>query len=157
MKMTIKMPDPIQFTKEGYEQVKKDIETLTAKRKVAVINLRTARDMGDLSENAAYKVARLELSDVDRRLRQLKFQLRFGVVTESAKSNIATFGRKITLSDGKKEITFTLVGGYESDPGEGRLSIKSPIGRAVLDKKLGDTVVVRAPVGEIMYKIVKIS
>ena len=156
IKQTIILPDPIPFTKEGYEQVKKDIETLTEKRKTAVINLRTARDMGDLSENAAYKVARQELSEVDRRLRLLKFQLRFGIIVDSVKSDVVSFGRNITLSDGKREITFTLVGGYESDGG-GRLSVKSPIGQAVEGKKVGETVVVRAPMGEIKYKIMKIG
>ncbi len=156
MKYTIKLPDPISFTKEGYEKVKRDIEVYTEKRKKAVINLRTARDMGDLSENAAYKVARFELSDVDRQLRNLKFQLRFGVVATEKKDGVVDFGSDVTISDGKKEMTFNLVGAYESDPGAGRLSIKSPIGRAVLGKKVGETVLVQTPMGRTQYKVIEI-
>lgn len=157
MKYAIKLPDPIPFTKEGYEKVKRDIEFYTEKRKTAVINLRTARDMGDLSENAAYKVARFELNDIDRQLRNLKFQLRFGVVTAENNKDIVDFGSEITLSDGKKEITFSLVGAYESDPGAGKLSIKSPIGRAVMHKKVGETIFVRAPMGDVKYTIVRVG
>lgn len=157
MKATIKMPNPIPFTKEGYETVKKDIETYGEKRKKAVINLRTAREMGDLSENAAYKAARFELGNIDRQLRHLKFLLRFGVVTQETKGNKVDFGRTVTLDNGKAHLTFSLVGGYESDPSEGKLSIRSPIGRAVLHKKVGDIVYVNAPMGQIKYTIVSIN
>lgn len=157
MKYTIKLPNPIPFTKEGYEKVKSDIELYIQKRKVAVINLRTARDMGDLSENAAYKAARFELNNIDQQLRYLRFQLRFGIVTSEKRGDVVGFGSKVTLDNGKQKMTFYLVGGYESNPVEEKLSVTSPIGKAVLNKKVGDTVFVRAPAGDIKYMIVKVS
>ena len=87
MKPFFKMPNPIPFTKAGYEKVKQDIEYYSTKRKKAVINLKTAREMGDLSENAAYKAARFELGNIDRQLRNLNYLLRFGVVTEEIRSD----------------------------------------------------------------------
>lgn len=150
-----RLPKRIQFTKEGLAKVKTDFERYTEKRKDAVIALRTAREMGDLSENGAYKAARFQLSDIDRELGRLRFLLRFADVVEIKKTGVIDFGCRVTLSDGNKEMTFLLVSGYESDPKQQKLSVFSPLGKAIVGKKTGDTVKVVAPVGERTYKIIR--
>lgn len=147
----------IRFTQEGYEKIEKDLLRLQEERKEAVINLRTAREMGDLSENGAYKAARFELSGIDRQLRRLKYLLRFGKVTPVTKKGYIDFGSLVTVSDGQNKLTFTLVDGYESNPSQKKLSLSSPIGRAVMGKRVGDEVIVHAPVGTIKYKIIHIG
>ena len=157
MKITRPLPKKIAFTPEGYQKLKDDFEKYTQKRPTAVNNLRTAREMGDLSENGAYKAARFELSDIDRQLRRLKYLIRFGVVVEKQTSDTVNFGSRVTLDDGKKKMTFQLVGGYESNPKQEKLSIYSPIGRAVLNRKVGDQITVTAPAGSKIYTIVKLE
>ncbi len=144
----------IEFTKEGYEKLQKDLDGLIQKRKSTVVNLSRAREMGDLSENGAYKSAKFELGSIDRELRRLKYLLRSGVITKSSKKDSIDFGSEVTLSDGKKQITFMLVGGYESNPQEKKLSTISPIGKSILGKRKGDTVSVISPSGKTIYKIV---
>lgn len=131
-----------------------DFKNLTKKREGAVINLRTAREMGDLSENGAYKAARFELSSIDRELRRLTYLLRYGEVVETVNKNYIDFGSRVTLDDGKQQLAFTLVSSYESDPGKQKLSIYSPIGRGVMGKRKGDKVIVNAPAGQKTYTIV---
>lgn len=149
------MPTPyIQFTKEGYQKIEKDMLELQKERKEAVIHLRTAREMGDLSENGAYQAARFELSGIDRQLRRLKYLLRFGTVTQVTNKGYIDFGSLVTLDDGKNKLTFTLVGGYESNPSQKKLSVSSPIGKAIMGKRVGDIVTVNAPAGLITYTII---
>ncbi len=147
----------ISFTKEGYQKMDTDFLELTEKRKTAVIALRTAREMGDLSENGAYKAARFELTSIDRELRRLAYLLQTGEIVESKNNGTVDFGSKITVTDGKTQMTFTLVSGYESDPGQMRLSVYSPMGKAVLGKKVGEKVIVYAPAGQIIYTISNIE
>ncbi|MCJ7740204.1 transcription elongation factor GreA [Candidatus Microgenomates bacterium] len=144
----------IRFTQEGYQKIEKDILKLQEERKEAVVNLRTAREMGDLSENGAYKAARFELGGIDRQLRRLKYLLRFGTVAQITNKGCIDFGSLVTLSDGKNELTFTLVGEYESNPAQKKLSVSSPIGKAIMGKRTGDTVTVNTPTGTINYTIV---
>ena len=157
MKSAGRVPKKIPFTKDGYQKLQTDLALFTTKRKGAVINLRTARDMGDLSENAAYKAARMELSAIDRQIRRLTYLLRYGVIVEKHGSAEVDFGSRVTLDNGKTKMTFDLVGGYESDPKQEKLSVFSPIGKAILHKHVGDAVTVHAPVGEINYTIVEIN
>lgn len=121
---------------------------------MAVANLRTAREMGDLSENGAYKAARFELSSIDRELRRLAYLLRYGAVAViSRTTDVVGFGNRVTVDDGKRQITFVLVEQFESNPKEYKLSLQSPIGRAVAGKKVGDQVTVTAPEGQTVYTI----
>lgn len=134
-----------------------EYRALSEKRKSAVVALRTAREMGDLSENGAYKAARFELTTIDRELRRLVYLLQMGEIVEPKNNGIVDFGSKITLTDGKNQMTFTLVSGYESDPAHMRLSVYSPMGKAVLGKKVGEKVIVYAPAGQIIYTISNIE
>ena len=149
----------IQFTPQGYQKLQTDFDFLTQKRKGAVVALHTARQMGDLSENGAYKAARFELSDIDRRLRRLTFLLKSGEVAVAKMSNgTAGFGSRVALSDETKHsLTFILVEGFESNPSEEKISLHSPLGRAVAGRKAGDVVTVHAPAGQKSYTILSIT
>lgn len=147
----------IAFTKEGYAKVEKEYLDLTQKRKAAVIALRTAREMGDLSENGAYKAARWELGGIDRQLRRLSYLLKMGRIVETKNEGIVDFGRKITISDGSKDTTFVLVDRFESDPSKNKLSVTSPIGRVIVGKRVGDEVSVVTPSGSKHYTITHIE
>lgn len=147
----------IPFTKAGYEKLEKDLSTLLEKRKESLVRLQAAREMGDLSENAAYKGARLELGTIDRQVRKLHYLINYGQVMEIKDSKTVGFGAEITLDDGVKKLTFKLVGSYEADPLKQKLSIDSPLGKAVIGKKVGDKMVVSAPAREIIYTVVDIK
>lgn len=149
----LRRPSKIKFTEQGYQKVKDEFVRLTEKRKEAVSSLQRAREMGDLSENGAYKAARFQLSDIDRQLRWLKYQLRFGVITETVHTGVVGFGNTVTIKGGNGEMSFMLVDGFESNPAEKKLSVHSPIGRAVIGKKVGDRIVVAAPAGNTHYEI----
>lgn len=144
------------FTKEGYEHIKKEYEELSQKRPMAVEDLSKARALGDLKENGYYKAARMKLSSIDHRLRQLKLFITYGKVIESPGNEFVSIGNTVTVSDGKREKTFTIVGSYEANPSENKLSDKSPIGRALIGKKVSHTTEVVTPSGTLTYTILKI-
>jgi transcription elongation factor GreA len=151
--MTQRLPDPIPVTEAYYEKVKAKEGKLTEYRKEVLVRLQAAREMGDLSENGAYKAARFELSDTDRELRRLRFLLRFGRVTKATYNGTVDFGSIVTITSGQMRRTFSIVSNYESDPKENKVSPKSPLGKALMGKRVGDTVKVQAPAGEMEYRI----
>lgn len=157
MKYRIDTPDPIPFSKAGLKAVSNKLDSYTKKRKVAVEKLRVARAMGDLSENAAYTVARLELNDVDRQIRNLTYQKRFGFVQKSKTSKEVGFGSKVTIERKDKKMSFTLVGNFESNPYKNKLSLKSPIGQAVMGKKVGEDVFIETPKGKVTYRLTSVE
>ena len=151
------MRDPqIPFTKEGYEKIQKEYDELHVTRKDAVIELARARDMGDRSENAAYKVARQRLSSIDSRIRHLGRLLRFGKIVEPPKTEEVGIGSTVVIDDGMSHKTYTIVGSYESDIPNGKLSCYSPIGKALMGKKLHEEIRVLAPAGQLRYRIISI-
>jgi len=147
----------INFSKEGYEKLKADLLNLEKKREEVVKSLQFAREQGDLSENGAYKAARFELGNVDRQLRLVKYQIRYGKVLEKHGNDMIDFGSTVVLDDGKQKMTFTLVGGYESDPIQHKLSTFSPIGKALCGKKAGDTITVHTPSGVRQFTILNVK
>lgn len=152
----MRTPQPIAFTTEGFDKVQKEHQELILRRKDAVIQLRTAREMGDLSENGAYKAARHELSTIDRRLRHLNMLLRFGRVVEKKTSNQVDIGSTVVVDDGNQKREFVIVGNFESNPIAGKISTISPIGRALMGKRIDDSVNVQTPSGIITYTVRKI-
>jgi len=147
----------IQLSEEGYKQFQADFDRLTEERKEILVRLQAAREMGDLSENGAYHAAKFELGTTDRQLRKLTYQLRFGQVTKSKGNGLVDFGSTVTISQNGREMTFTLVSGYESNPSEHKLSVYSPIGQAIMGKKAGDTAIADVPAGKLEIKIISIA
>lgn len=155
--ITIKRPAAIPLTKVGFDKAQVDYDALQVKREEVLIRLQYAREQGDLSENGAYTAAKFELGAIDRELRRLGYLLKYGVVTASEGGDKVGFGSQVTLEREGKQMTFFLVSGYESNPVEKKLSEQSPFGKAVIGHKAGETVVVLAPAGEMVWKIVKVA
>ncbi|OGG11552.1 hypothetical protein A2Z00_04920 [Candidatus Gottesmanbacteria bacterium RBG_13_45_10] len=147
----------IPFTREGYDKIFTQRDTLLAERPDAVENLRKAREMGDLSENGYYKAARARLSFLDSRLRRLARLVRLGVVVASSGSGRVEIGSNVTITDGKTTHTYTIVGGYESDPSKNTISYISPIGKALMGKREKDVVEVGIPKGIVRYTVIKVT
>ena len=147
----------IRFTKEGYENLKQEYDELLEKRPSAVDDLKKARELGDLSENGYYRAARAKLSWVDARLRRLTGILNSAMVVMDFGSSVIGIGHTITVSDGKKELLYHIVGDLEANPKEDKISLLSPIGRALAGKHVGDEVTIVIPAGTITYRIIKIS
>ena len=149
---------PVFLTPSGLEEIKKELaELLNKKRPVAVSRLSAARDLGDLSENSEYTAAREDLAFIDGRILELEEVLRQAKVVIKAVKGKIDFGCKVTLHlNGKKEI-FTIVGEWEANPLEKKISHASPLGLALLGKKVGEKVEVEAPVGKLIYTVIEIE
>ncbi|HLL61179.1 MAG TPA: transcription elongation factor GreA [Candidatus Nitrosocosmicus sp.] len=145
----------IKFTKEGLEKVQTEHNELQEKRKEAVQLLKTAREMGDLSENSAYRAAKWKLSSIDSRLRHLDMLLRNGRVVDT-REGVVDIGSTVVVNDGKQDLTISIVGGFESDVMNGKISHNSPLGKALFGKKENEEVVLKAPSGTRLYKIIRI-
>lgn len=149
------------LTQTGLDELKKEYEDLTKnKRQVAVVRLTAARDLGDLSENSEYTSAREDLAFIDGRISELEELLKDAkVVNHSEKVNggKVDLGCKVTLYvNGKKEI-FSIVGEWEANPLEKKISHASPLGQALLGKKVGNKVTVEAPAGKLIYTVLEIE
>lgn len=147
----------IRFTKEGYEELKKKYQNLIPQRKAAVSELQKARSMGDLSENGYYKSARAKLSSIDRNLRLFSSFLKQATIINKKSSSFADVGNTVALRNGKKDITYRLVGDLEANPSENKISLLSPLGRAIKNRKAGDKISIETPSGKNFYEIIKIS
>lgn len=147
----------IPFTRTGYDKLIAERARLQQKRAETVVRVQTAREMGDLSENGAYKYGRMELGDIGRQLRQLSFLLKNAVVTPAQKNGTVGFGSLVTVTAPTGEKTFTMVSEYESDPQQNRLSMTGPIGQALMGKKVGDKVSIKVPAGTVTYEIKALS
>ncbi len=153
----MKKPINIRLTPEGYQNLLDEQRSLTENRPVVLKSMVEAREQGDLSENAGYHAAKEKLGYIDSRLRSLKLMIRFAEVVKGEDSSTVTFGNTVIIegADGKK--TFTIVSAMEADPKEGKMSDKSPLGMALLEKKVGDTVVIDVPDGKMSFKILDVK
>lgn len=148
----------IPLTQPALDAAKLKLVWLRTQKKEAQLRLNDAREQGDLSENGAYKYAKLELASLNRQLREVRFLLDNGVVTEKSNNTTqAQFGHTVTITDGKAKMRFTLVTHHESNPSQGKLSIESPIGASLLGKKVGEVTQVKTPAAEISYTILAIE
>lgn len=149
----------IFVTKEGLEELKRELTELNkVKRPEVLERVSAARAMGDLSENSEYTAAREELSLIDGRTEELTEILKGAeLIKEGSKgANGIQLGSKVTVSiNGKKE-EFSLVGEWEADPHNKKISHESPLGRALIGKAIGEKVEVEAPAGTIAYTVVAI-
>ena len=147
----------VAFTEGGFIKIKKEFDDLSAKRPTYVEELSRARDMGDRSENAAYKAARRRLSSTDSRLRFLKRLVENAKVVKPTQSEYVEIGSVVKVNNGNEDMVFYIVGEYEANPTEGNISYKSPVGRALLGKRVNSSVTVQIPTGPIYLRILKIE
>lgn len=159
MKRTIPTPtiEPIPFTQEGFDKIQQEQKQLLIDRVDAIGHLKKSRELGDLKENGYYQASRQKVNAIDARLRRIKFLLKYGVIKEASQSDIVEIGSTVVLKTEKDEVTYQIVGGEESNPSEGKISHKSPLGRSLIGKKVGQEVVLEVPIGKIIYTLLKIS
>jgi transcription elongation factor GreA len=148
------------ITPEGIEDLRAELEELEgpARQKMAA-RIKTAREEGDLKENAEYHTAKEDQAHLETRIKRLQERLRNAVVVEvDAESDAFAFGRTAEVLDEASGTTnvWTLVGSTEADLAEGRLSAESPIGRALLDAQVGATVEVETPRGVKAFKVLEL-
>jgi len=157
IKKFIQKIQKIPFTKNGYDQLIAEREKYRSERPEAVNNIRSAREMGDLSENGYYKAARTRLSGIDANLRRLDRIIRAAVIVVSSKNGTVDIGSTVRVQNNIRTVSYTIVGGYESDPLKHTVSHLSPIGKALMGKNVHDIVSVHTPRGDIKYTIIDIS
>jgi len=148
------------LTKEKYEAFERELETLkTTKRKEIAEALEYAKSLGDLSENAEYHEARDLQARVEDRIQHLETLLKFATIVSNHETNVVTVGSSITVvQEGQHEKrSYTIVGGEEADAGAGKVSMRSPLGGAVLGKKKGEIFSFKTPGGTMTYKIIDIK
>ena len=153
------MPEPVYLTASGIAAAHAELDDLIAVERPAVVaRIKAARELGDLSENADYEVARREQSILEGRIEHLSLILRDAVVIAAASTEQVTRGSTVTVADDEdEESTYTVVGGHEARPAEGRISGDSPVGRALLGRRAGDTVTVSAPAGPFALRILRLG
>lgn len=151
------MKKEFQLTKEGVSELQTELSELKAKLKDVIEAIKVARDQGDLSENAEYHAAREEQERVDNRISEINHILSNAeVVTRRTKSNVA-IGSSVVLKNGAKSITYHIVDSVEADPLEYKISDESPIGKALMGKKVGEKVEITLPAGVQKYEIKEIN
>jgi len=152
----------IPMTPEGLAQLEDELKRLKLEERPAVIRaIADARSHGDLSENAEYHAARERQSFIEGRLAELEDIIARADVIDVSKlsGDVVRFGAKVMLADEDtdEEINYQIVGSHEADIGKGRLSVTSPLGRALIGKSIGDRVEVITPRGSKAYEIVKVA
>lgn len=148
------------ITAEGIEALRAERDDLEGRgRREMAKRIKAARELGDLKENADYHIAKEDQAHLETRIKRLQERLRKAVVVEvDADAEVFAFGRSAEVLDEAKGATnvWTLVGSTEADLGDGRLSAESPIGRALMDSRVGATVEVETPRGVRSFKVVKL-
>ncbi|MDX6466013.1 MAG: transcription elongation factor GreA [Gaiellaceae bacterium] len=150
------------LTPEGFEKLKDEIQYLSNDRRREVAErIRVAREFGDIAENAEYDTAKNEQAHLEARIALLEERLAHSrvVTKKEIKSGEVSIGTKVRLRDvgANKTIEYYIVGSAEADPTENKLSNESPVGKAIMGRKKGDTVEVAAPRGKLKFKIMDIK
>jgi len=150
---------PTYISKDGLETLRHELEELIAVRRPEVAQrIHDAKELGDLSENAEYEDAKNEQAFVEGRIQQLEALIKNAKLIEDNHGNDhVQIGSTVKVNGPDGNQSFTIVGSTEAKPTEGRISNESPVGRALLGKKKGETVKVQVPAGDIAYTIVAIS
>ncbi|MGK2851691.1 MAG: transcription elongation factor GreA, partial [Candidatus Limnocylindrales bacterium] len=147
------------LTADGVARLQAELAELTGVKRPEVIGrIRAAKELGDLKENADYQAAREEQSFLEGRVQAIEGLLRTAVVVAAPSiGSAADLGSRITVEIDGLTDTYTLVGSAESNPGEGRLSVASPVGQALLGATPGTEVAVRTPRGSVTYRVVAVE
>ncbi len=151
----------IYLTPEGREELREELDELVkVKRPALAERLRKAIAQGDLSENADYKAAKEEQSFLEGRIQEIEATLRSAeIIKPTGNSEEVSLGSRVTVVEEGRETPeeFRIVGTAEADPIDGKVSHKSPMGKALLGREVGDVVTVEAPGGEIAFRITNIE
>lgn len=152
---------PVSYlTRQGYRKLQEELDYLrTTKRQEVAARLHEAMEGGELIEDAEYEAAKNEQAFVEGRIQELEIILANArIVDETNKTDVVQIGSKVTIQeDDNPPETYVVVGPAEADPRAGRISNESPLGRAILDHRIGDKVTVEAPAGHFSVRIVKVE
>jgi len=154
--------DRIPMTREGYDKLKVELDRLRGSEMIAITTrVATAREMGDLSENAEYHAAREDQGMLQARINDLGDRLARAVIvdTSTLPKDTVAFGSRVRVMDldNDEEETFELVSPGQENPDKGRILTGSPIGQGLIGRKKGETVKIQVPSGTIKFKILEIS
>ncbi len=151
--------DKYYLTEERLKELQKELEMLKTQTRLEVAeHLKRAKEYGDLSENAEYAQAREEQSQLETRIFELEELLKRAVIIHKTEgSDVVLVGSKVTVKVNGIPREYTIVGSNESRPEEGKISNESPIGRALLGHKVGDSITIAIPSGQTVYQISKIE
>lgn len=150
----------IILTREGYNKLEKELDFLkNEKRREVAKRIKHAREFGDISENAEYDEAKNEQAFVEGRIQEIEHLLRNAEIAEESEDDVVAVGKTVTLFDkeNEEEITYHIVGSAESDPLDFKISNQSPLGKAIIGKRVGDDIEFEAPIGKVEYKIVSMK
>ena len=148
------------LTSEGFLELETELNKLKSEDRPRIIEaIKEARAQGDLSENADYDAAREEQAKIEARIQELEYMLEHAKIIEKVSGDIVTVGTTVTVQyvDDDEEEEYSIVGSMEADPFENKISNESPIGKAIMDKRVGDIISVESPNGSYDIKIVKIA
>jgi transcription elongation factor GreA len=156
--MTRKIP----MTREGYEKLKRELDHLIkVERPKNIREIEEARAHGDLSENAEYHAAKERQGHIDAKKRELEHKLAHAQIIDVSKlsNEKVVFGTTVTLADAQsgETKTFTLVGQEEADLKKGKISVQSPVGKALIGHRVGDVVTIKTPGKTVEYEIQEIE
>jgi transcription elongation factor GreA len=155
------MLEPEQITPEGLAALRDEIEDLeTRGRAEMAVRIKAARELGDLKENAEYHIAKDDQAHLETKILRLNQRLRAARVVERSESeDVVAFGSTVAVVDDAsgRELEFTLVGATEADLKTGRLSAESPVARALVGARAGDTVTVETPGGRRSYSVKRVG
>ena len=156
------MPREVVLTREGFEKLKQEIEHMqTVRRREVAERIKVAREFGDIAENAEYDAAKNEQAMLEARIAKLEERLASARVIEKREisKDVVSVGSTVRLRDvdAKQTVEYRIVGSAEANPAEQKLSNESPVGRAIIGHKKGETIEVTTPRGALKYKILEIK
>lgn len=149
-----------KMTAAGKAELEKELDHLKTEGRIDIAEkLKVARSYGDLSENSEYDEAKSEQAKIEARISELEYQLDNAVIIDTAGSDTVSMGSKVTVLRVKDnvEATYEIVGFAQSNPSQGKISDESPVGKALIGAKKGETVVVEAPIGNLELEIKSID
>lgn len=133
------MKKTVNLTRQGKEDLEKELEELISRRPQIAERLQTARAFGDLSENQEYSDARAEQKTIENRIAEIEEILKNAKIIRNTSHDKVTMGATVTVTLSGKKFTYSIVGPVEANPLEGKISDQSPIGKALMGKKVGDS------------------
>ena len=151
------MKKTYQITEKGKGDLEVELADLKSRRGEIAEKIATARDFGDLRENAEYDAARKEQGLVETRIAEIEEILQNAEIIQSSDGSAVVLGSTVELQSTAKTVAYTVVGPVEADPLAGKISNESPIGQALMGKKVGDEVKIKTPKAEMVYIVKSIS
>lgn len=146
-----------QITDDGKRDLETELDELKGRRGAVADKIAEARDFGDLSENAEYDSAREAQGLLESRIAEIEDVLLNAELIKATKSSKVILGSKVELKMGTKTVNYAVVGPVEADPIAGKISNESPIGEALMGKKVGDTITINTPKGGISYEVIAVN